>query len=110
MVKKIKKVRAKVKKVNAEAKKVKRSKAARRPGKNEVALLKQRLAKVRRESNAKEAEINRLREEVEYKNRQLASKDMDMDSYRKVSEEKIFRLEARVKELEAKIGAPSTSP
>ncbi len=100
----------KIKKVKATARKVAKAKAVRKPRKDEVALLRQKMGKLRSESNAKEVEINRLREEVEYKNRQLASKDMDMDSYRKVSGEKIFRLEARVKELEAKIGAPSTSP
>jgi hypothetical protein len=30
-----------------------------------------------------------------------------MESYRKVTEEKIFQLEAKVKELEGKIGGPS---
>jgi SMC interacting uncharacterized protein involved in chromosome segregation len=65
------------------------------------------MAKLRRESNAKEAEMNRLRDEVEYKNRQLASKDVDMESYKKVTEEKIFQLEAKVKELEGKIGVSS---
>ncbi len=100
----------KIKKIKPTARKVAKAKAGRKPRKDEVALLKQKMGKLRSESNAKEAETNRLREEVEYKNRQLASKDMDMDNYRKVAEEKIFRLEARVKELEAKIGAPSTSP
>jgi hypothetical protein len=51
--------------------------------------------------------MNRLREEVEYKNRQLASKDIDMESYKRVTEDKIFQLEAKVKELEGKIGGPS---
>ena len=72
-----------------------------------VALLEQQLTKVRRESNAREAEMDRLREEVEYKSRQLASKDIDMESYKGVAEEKIFQLEAKVKELERKIGGPS---
>jgi len=93
----------------------------RKPKKNEGALLKQQLARLRRESNAKgkkveaskillgekEAELNRLKEEVAYKNRQLASKDVDMESYKRVTEEKIFQLEAKVKELEGKIGGPS---
>jgi CspA family cold shock protein len=48
-------------------------------------------------------------EEVEYKNQQLASKDMEMESYRKVTEERIFQLGAKVKELEGKAGEPSTT-
>jgi hypothetical protein len=32
---------------------------------------------------------------------------MEMESYKKVSEEKIFQLAARVKELEGKAGEPS---
>ena len=45
-----------------------------------------------------------MRDEVEYKNQQLASKDMEMESYKKVTEERIFPFEARIKELEGKIG------
>jgi hypothetical protein len=97
MAKKIKKVKAKGKKVKAKAKKVVRPKGVRKPKKNEVALLKQQLAKLKRESNAKEAEMNRLR------------KDVDMESHKKVTEEKIFQLEAKVKELEGKTGGPSFS-
>ena len=93
-----------MKKVKANPKKVVRSVGARKPKKNEATLLKQRLVKLRKESNAKEVEMNRLREEVAYKNRQLASKDVDMDSYKKTTEEKIFQLEAKVKELEEKEG------
>jgi len=85
MAKKIKKVKAKAKKVKAMPKKAVRSAGARKPKKNEADLLKQRLANLRKESNAKEVEMNRLREEVEYKNRQLASKDMDMESYKKAT-------------------------
>ena len=110
MAKKIKKVKAKVKKVKTKPKKVVRSAGARKPKKNEAALLKQQMAKLRRESNAKgsrNSPLNRLRDEVEYKNRQLASKDVDMESYKKVTEEKIFQLEAKVKELEGKIGGSS---
>jgi hypothetical protein len=99
----------KIKKVKTKPKKVVRAGGAKKPKKNEGVLLKQQLAKVRRESNAKEVEMNRLREEVEYKNRQLASKDIDMESYKRVTEEKIFQLEAKVKELEGKIGGPSFS-
>ena len=65
------------------------------------------MAKLKRESNAKEAELNRLKEEVEYKNRQLACKDVDIESYKKITDEKIFQLEAKVKELEAKVRGPS---
>jgi hypothetical protein len=97
----------KIKKVKTKPKKVVRSGGARKPKKNEVALLKQQLAKLKRDSNAKDAEMNRLREEVEYKNRQLASKDVDMETDKKATEEKIFQLEAKVKELEGKIGGSS---
>ena len=51
--------------------------------------------------------LNRLREETEYKNRQLASKDMEMESYKKVTDEKVFQLEAKVKELEEKLSGSS---
>lgn len=51
----------------------------------------------------KEMEIKRLREEINYKNQQLASKDIEMETYKNVTEGKIFKLEAKVKELEAKI-------
>jgi chromosome segregation ATPase len=92
--------------------------------KNELAELKQGMAKLKRESNLKiktlesklkevteefgkkGAELNRLKEEVGYKNRQLASKDVEMESYRKMTEEKIFQLEARVKELVGKVAEP----
>ncbi len=37
-----------------------------------------------------------------YRNKQLASKDMEMETYKKTAEEKMFQLEAKVKELEAK--------
>jgi ElaB/YqjD/DUF883 family membrane-anchored ribosome-binding protein len=104
MAKRIKKVKAKVKKVKTKPKKVVRSAGAKKPKKNEATLLKERLAKLRKESNA---ELNRLREEVDYKNKQLASKDVDMESYKKVTEEKIFQLEAKVKELEGKLGGSS---
>ena len=86
-----------------------------------MALLKQQVAKVKRESNVKgkeaeaakkllgekETELNRLKEEVEYKNRQLASKDVDIESHKRITAEKIFQLEAKVKELEAKVGGPA---
>ena len=52
----------------------------------------------------REVELKRLREEIEYKNQRLASKDMEMESYKKTTEERIFKLEARVKELESKAG------
>jgi hypothetical protein len=65
---------------------------------------------LKRESIAKEAELNRLKDEVEYKNRQLASKDVDLESYKKMTDEKIFQLEAKVKELEAKAGGTSFTP
>lgn len=51
----------------------------------------------------KEVDLNRLREEVKYKNGQLASKDMEMESYKKTTDEKMFQLEAKVKELAAKV-------
>ena len=103
----MKKVAKKARKVKPKAKKALKAKVVRKPKKNEAALLKQQVAKLRRESNAKEAELNRLMEEVEYKNRQLASKDVDIESYKRITDEKIFQLEAKVKELEGKVGGPS---
>lgn len=50
----------------------------------------------------REAELHQLKVEVEYKNKLSASKDLEMESYKKVAEQTIFRLDARVKELEAK--------
>ncbi len=50
----------------------------------------------------KEAEIDRLRDELRYKDQRLASKDLEMETFKKVTEERIFQLEARVKELEAR--------
>ncbi len=52
----------------------------------------------------KEIEIKQLRDEVNYKNQQLASKDIEMETYKNVTEEKIFKLEAKIKELEARAG------
>jgi len=58
---------------------------------------------LRKASNAKikelELELIRLREENEYKNRRLASKDMELETYKKTMEEKVFQLQAKVKEL-----------
>ena len=51
----------------------------------------------------KEIHLKRSRVEIEYKNRQLASKDLEMETYKKVTDEKIFQLAAKVKELEGKI-------
>jgi len=48
-----------------------------------------------------------MKDEIEYKNKQLASKDVEIETYKKATEEKIFQLEAKVKELEGKIGEPS---
>jgi hypothetical protein len=59
--------------------------------------------------NQREVAVNRLREEVEYKNKQLAAKDMEMEIYTKVTEERIFQLEAKVKELEGKVSESSSS-
>ena len=106
----MKKITKKVKRAQPKAKRVAKPKVVRKPKKSEAALLKQQIAKVKKKSNAKEMELNRLREEVEYKNRQLASKDIDTESYKRITEDKIFRLEAKVKELEAKAGGPSFPP
>lgn len=51
----------------------------------------------------KEMEIKQLRDEINYKNQQLASKDIEMETYKNVTEEKIFKLEAKIKELEARV-------
>jgi hypothetical protein len=47
---------------------------------------------------------------MEYKNKQLASKDMEMESYKKTTQEKIFQLEAKAKELEGKVGGTPFTP
>ena len=53
--------------------------------------------------------MNRLKEEVEYKNQQLASKDTEVESYKRTTEERIFQVEAKIKEFEAKAQGPSTT-
>ncbi len=62
-----------------------------------------KLAVIRKASNAKikelELELIHLREENEYKNRRLASKDMELETYKKTMEERVFQLQAKVKEL-----------
>jgi hypothetical protein len=50
-----------------------------------------------------------LKEEIEYKNKQLASKELEMESYTKVTEEKIFQLEAKLKKLEGRSAEPSAA-
>jgi hypothetical protein len=63
-----------------------------------------KMAVLRKASTAKikelELELIRLREENEYKNRRLASRDIEFETYRKTMETKIFQLQAKVKELE----------
>ena len=39
----------------------------------------------------------------------MTSKDKEMESYKKVTEEKISQLETKVKEMEGKTGEPSTT-
>jgi hypothetical protein len=62
-----------------------------------------KMAVLRKASNSKikelELELIRLREENEYKNRRLASKDIELETYRKTMEEKVFQLQAKVREL-----------
>ena len=62
-----------------------------------------KMAVLRKASNAKikelELELIRLREENGYKNRRLASKDMELETYKKTMEEKVFQLQAKVREL-----------
>jgi hypothetical protein len=58
----------------------------------------------------KEIHLKRSRVEIEYKNKQLASKDLEMETYKKVTDEKIFQLAAKVKELEGKISEASPKP
>ena len=57
----------------------------------------------------REGECQRLREEIENKNTQLVSKDLEMESYKKATEEKIFQLQAKLKELEER-GEKPPSP
>jgi len=98
----------KMPKKKAVKKAVTKSKMVAKGKRDVVAELKKKMAKLRTASDAKiremEAELNRLRDENEYKNKQLASKDLEMEGYRKVTEEKIFQLEAKVKELEGRAG------
>ena len=58
----------------------------------------------------KEIHLKRLRVEIEYKNKRLGSKDLEMETYKKVTDEKIFQLAAKVKELEGKISESSPKP
>jgi len=55
-----------------------------------------KMAVLRKASNAKirelELEVIRLREENEYKNRRLAAKDIELETYKKTMEEKVFQL------------------
>lgn len=51
----------------------------------------------------KDLELAQLKEQLKYKNQQIASKDIEMESYRKIAEERIFQLEAKLKEFEAKL-------
>jgi hypothetical protein len=37
----------------------------------------------------------------------MASKEVEIESYKRITEEKMFQLEAKVKELEGKVGGPS---
>ena len=62
----------------------------------ELQSLKERLGQ-------KEAELLRLGEQMKYKDQKLASKDIEIDTYKKITEEKIFQLEAKVKQYEAKV-------
>ena len=55
----------------------------------------------------KEIHLKRLRVEIEYKNKQLASKDLEMETYKKVTDEKVFQPAAKVKELEGKLSKSS---
>ena len=75
--------------------------------KRNLAVEKMVKTKMKKKIQALKEDLNRLRGEIEYKNKQLAEKEMEMESYKKVSEEKIFQLAARVKELEAKAGESS---
>ena len=74
-----------------------------RAKKGGVAEWEKKMAVLRKASNAKikelELELIRLREENEYKNRRLASKDMELETYKKTMEEKVFQLQAKVREL-----------
>ena len=58
----------------------------------------------------KEAEVNRLSEELKYKDQQLVSKTLAMEDYEKSTQNRILELEAKVKELEAKAGEISSTP
>ena len=58
--------------------------------------------------NQREEELRRLGEQIECENQRLASKDVETESYKKVTEERILLLEARVKELEGKAVEPSS--
>ena len=109
----------KAKKVKTKPGKVPKAKKGGKKTKGRGVLLKPQKTKLEKVSTAKgktdeatkkllaqkEAELNRLKEEVEYKNRQLAARDVELQSYKRITDEKIFQLEAKVKEFEAKAGA-----
>jgi hypothetical protein len=81
-----------------------RMKKATKAKKGGVTEWEKKRAVLRKVSTAKikelELELIRLREENEYKDRQLASRDIEFETYRKTMETKIFQLQAKVKELE----------
>jgi len=85
------------------AKKVAVRKRVAKAKKGGVTEWEKKMAVLRKASNAKikelELELTRLREENEYKNRRLASKDIELETYKKTMEEKVFQLQAKVKEL-----------
>jgi hypothetical protein len=70
---------------------------------SKATALEKKMVVLKKASSAKikelELELIRLREENEYKNRRLASKDMELETYKKAMEEKVFQLQAKVKEL-----------
>ncbi len=65
--------------------------------------LRKEIEELRESLARREAELNQLKEQVRYKNQLLASKDLEFESYKRISDEKIILLEAKIKELESKL-------
>ncbi len=65
------------------------------------------ITSLKRMLDQKELELSQMKEQVQYKNQQLASKEMEMEAYKNITEDKIIKLEAKIKELEAKLRSHS---
>jgi peptidoglycan hydrolase CwlO-like protein len=103
-----KSIKKAVKKVAVSKTKARGSDAKTKPLELQVRSQEKELQSLKKLLAQRETELNQLRDQIKYKNQQLASKDIEMDSYRKVTEERIFQLGAKIKEYEARMGRRST--